>query len=787
MAKQKKVKKTIAPWSFILIGLGVFLLLSLTSYQPNDVSYYRSPPNSPSHNFIGPVGAWCAFGLYFVLGLGAYIIPLSLLIWGIFALKKIKFEKRPDIFAFAWSALLISTSGLLTLAGEWLQNPPLLARWQLPGLGGITGAVISNHFLIKFFGRSGTALILATICIVSLVYLTELRIISACAWLLKKAGLGIAQLTKIIWLNFCRIISLPQKIIRRRIIEARQKKETQIQELPEKKKPKAEGGLKITDILKKRIKPVVTPAGETKRKIKVSTPTPSSFKPAPKTLPKPPGQLISPEQYQLPPLDLLEAAPIVTERDSKEDLTQSAKVLEKTLAEFGISIRVTSIQRGPVVTLYEISLAPGTKVGKITALGDDIALGMRVGGVRIIAPIPGKAAVGIEVPNTKPKFVYLREVLTTPKFVQTKAKLPLALGMDVAGHPLISDLSEMPHLLIAGTTGSGKTVCLNALILSLLFKRKPDELKMLMVDPKMVELSAYKNIPHLIVPLIHDPKKASLGLAWVVREMERRYELFATTGVRNLEGFNTRPGREKCKKLHEMDGKLTEIDYQQDTPATLPYIVIIIDELADLMMVAQADIETAIGRLAQLSRAVGIHIVLATQRPSVDVLTGVIKANFSCRISFQVASKVDSRTVLDTGGADTLLGKGDMLFVPPGSSKLIRAQCTLVRDAEIRRVVDYIVSQQKAQFGPQGPGQGVFHKLQKVQEEMDEDPLFQQAVDVVLTTQQASVSVLQRKLRIGYNRAARIVDMMEARGIVSPLADGKRDILLDRNEIFTDS
>lgn len=716
-------------WGLGIIGIGIFLFLALASYHPNDVGFYLTPPNRPTHNIMGPVGAWMGFVLYFVFGFSAYIIPLFSTLWGTYKLRKLPFKKRPDIYIFAWCLFVINICGLLTIL-EKIFN--ITQNLKLISIGGLTGTIVGERIAVKYFGPAGAILIMTAICVIAVIYITELRF-----WILIKwSGKAMINSGKWIYTNL------------KNTLKRRRRPQIPLSRTPTPTPDRQTVSVARTDI------PIQAASAK-------KMPVPSTIS----------------GKYTLPPIDLLEPPLNITQRESKDDLTQNAKILVNTLKEFSIIVEVTNIQPGPVVTLYELVLAPGTKVGKITSLSDDIALSMRVGSVRIIAPIPGKSAVGIEVPNTKPRFVYLKEVVTTNEFQGSNAKIPLALGMDVSGNPLVSDLTEMPHLLVAGTTGSGKTVCLNTIILSILFRSRPDEVKLLMVDPKMVELAVYKNIPHLLVPVIHDPKKASLGLTWVVREMEHRYELFARTGVRNIEGYNTRPESAKeTRELSNMEEGLLEIDYEKEPPSRLPYIVIIIDELADLMMVAPADIEVAIGRLAQLSRAVGIHIILATQRPSVDVLTGVIKANFSTRISFQVASRVDSRTVLDTNGADMLLGKGDMLLMPPGSSKLIRAQCSLIRDIEIQRVVEYIVSQKKAQFGSAQAKEIVFKKLAESTEE--EDPLFNEAVDVILITQQASVSVLQRKLKIGYNRAARIVDMMEQKSIVGPLADGKRDILV---------
>jgi S-DNA-T family DNA segregation ATPase FtsK/SpoIIIE len=458
--------------------------------------------------------------------------------------------------------------------------------------------------------------------------------------------------------------------------------------------------------------------------------------------------------YHLPTLDLLDSPPPIEARQIKEDLTHNARILEETLDDFGISVKVTDIERGPVITRYELEPAPGVKLNRIVTLSDDISLAMKAQSIRIVAPIPGKARVGVEIPNIQSSLVYLKDVLESKDFQEAESKLTLALGKDIAGHSVVTDLGEMPHLLIAGTTGSGKTVCVNSLILSMLFRTTPNDLKFLMVDPKMVELAPFNGLPHLLCPVVTDAKKAAVALGWVVMEMEERYQLLAKAGARNIEAYN--------KKEQEK----------------MPYIVVIIDELADLMIVARDQIESAITRLAQLSRAVGIHLIMATQRPSVDVVTGVIKANFPARISFKVASKVDSRTVLDLNGADKLLGKGDMLFLRPGEAKLIRAQGTLVSDKEIEKVVDFIKEQAEPVYNEQ-----ILQEQQKsaLAKNGEKDELYDEAVRVVMETNQASVSILQRRIRLGYTRAARIIDMMELDGLVGPFEGSKaRRILVDR-------
>ncbi len=464
----------------------------------------------------------------------------------------------------------------------------------------------------------------------------------------------------------------------------------------------------------------------------------------------------------LPPLSLLNDPPPLKE-EGEGILKQRAKKLEEVLEEFGLKGEVVGIHKGPVVTSYEIKPGSGVKVHQILSLADDIALAMKTPSIRIISPIPGKSAIGIEIPNPHPRFVYLKEILASEEFRSSPSKLTLALGKEIQGKPLVADLKQMPHLLIAGTTGSGKTVCLHSLITSILFNAYPQEVKFLLIDPKMVELAPFSTIPHLFSPIVSGSKKAANALKWMVEEMDLRYQKLAEVGVREIERFNERM---------EEEGRGEE---------KLPYVVVVIDELADLMTVASREVEDSIMRLAQLSRAAGIHLILATQRPSVDVITGVIKANFPCRISFQVSSKVDSRTILDTGGAEKLLGKGDMLFLPPGSPKPIRAQGCLITEEEIERVVGYLQKMGRPEFVRKE-----FPEEKKEEEQevlpAEKDPLFKEAVRVILTTGQASASHLQRRMRIGYARAGRLIDLMEKRGIVGPARGSKpREILVDES------
>ncbi|WP_027408745.1 DNA translocase FtsK [Anoxybacteroides tepidamans] len=471
--------------------------------------------------------------------------------------------------------------------------------------------------------------------------------------------------------------------------------------------------------------------------------------------------------YQLPPLDLLRLPKPTHQTKDHANIYANARKLEKTFQSFGVKAKVTQVHLGPAVTKYEVYPDVGVKVSKIVSLSDDLALALAAKDIRIEAPIPGKSAIGIEVPNEEIATVSLREVLEATEHYKPDAKLVIGLGRDISGEAVVAELNKMPHLLVAGATGSGKSVCINGIITSLLVRAKPHEVKMMMIDPKMVELSVYNGIPHLLAPVVTDPKKASQALKKVVSEMERRYELFSHTGTRNIEGYN----------------EYIERHNQQSTvkQPLLPYIVVIVDELADLMMVASSDVEDSITRLAQMARAAGIHLIIATQRPSVDVITGVIKANIPSRIAFSVSSQTDSRTILDMGGAEKLLGRGDMLFLPMGASKPVRVQGAFVSDEEVEAVVQFVISQQKAQY------QEEMIPADTSDEETDfDDELYEEAVQLVIEMQSASVSMLQRRFRIGYNRAARLIDAMEARGVVGPYEGSKpRAVLIPKENAKT--
>jgi len=708
----------------ILVAIGLMVLASLLRFERLDLSFYTSHPNIPPKNLLGIFGAHLGNIIIFLFGRpGSFIIPLFILLLGIkFFRQQIPYLSIPRISGFCILLLSIASFiGMFNLNNEYM-------RFYYAGF---LGAFISN-FVTSYFGRLGGFIIFITLIILSVALTAEILISSLLLNIINKTSAV-----------FKPIFSFKKKA-RPAVIKPdfSQKKEAKDSLVLSAKPGIVESIFKTPLPIKPKIQinPTLLKQSELNNIKKGGVKTkPSELKIG---------------DYRLPSLDLLESPPPPEARQIKEDLSHNARILEETLDDFGISVKVTDIERGPIITRYELEPAPGVKLNRIVALGDDIALTMKAQSVRIVAPIPGKARVGVEVPNIQSSFVYLKEVFVSSEFKEAESKLTLALGKDIAGMPVVSDLGDMPHLLIAGTTGSGKTVCVNCLILSMLFKASPAELKFLMVDPKMVELAPFNGLAHLLCPVVTDAKKASVALNWVVNEMEERYQLLAKIGVRNIEAYN-------------------------EKQENIPYIVVIIDELADLMSVARDQIENAITRLAQLSRAVGIHLILATQRPSVDVITGVIKANFPARISFKVASKVDSRTVLDMNGADKLLGKGDMLFLRPGESKLIRAQGPLVTDKEIERVVEFIKSQSEPVYDEE-----ILKEQQKSSfANGQKDEFYEQAVRVIMESGQASVSILQRRMRLGYTRAARIIDMMEQEGLIGSFEGSRpRRILIDREE-----
>ncbi|MBI5143886.1 MAG: DNA translocase FtsK [Candidatus Omnitrophica bacterium] len=691
--------------AIILFAIAILVFISLATFDFSDLEVFTSKVNSPIKNFAGLFGAYLGGILFFIMGLSSYCIPLLILSWAVARFSGITPQKL-YFKLFGTFFLILASSSLFSIFGKGDDNS---FRFNL---GGMVGLVFSD-LLIKYLGRAGALLTIVVLFLLSVLLATEFLLLPFLSGLFKKI--------KSFFLG-----------LKERYLTKREAPVFTVKRTP----PPA---AKASPQVRPKALPTTPRSKEVVEKIPLTTQG----------------------EYRLPGLDLLDSPPPIEERKIKDDFEANARILEETLRDFEIEAKVVTFNKGPVITRYELEPAPGVKIHRITSLSDNIALAMKAQSVRIVAPIPGKGTIGVEVPNSTSALVYLKEVLDSKEYKGARSKLKLALGKDIAGAPVVTDLATMPHLLIAGATGSGKTVCVNSVVTSLLYNSTPEELKFIMVDPKRVELAIFNELPHLLSPVVTEPKKVASALDWVVNEMDSRYELFAKAGVRNIDLYN-----EKAK-------------FGKERAARLPYIVIVIDELADLMMVAQQDIEGAITRLAQLSRAVGIHIIIATQRPSVDVITGVIKANFPARISFKVASKVDSRTVLDINGADKLLGRGDMLFVEPGASKPIRAQGSLISDREIENITNFIRSQRGPEYVEEiieAHKKASFRKFEK-------DEVYEEAVKVILETGQASVSMLQRRLGLGYTRAARLIDMMEDEGIVGPYQGSKpRDILLSSEE-----
>lgn len=708
----------------ILVAVGLMILASLIRFDRLDLVLYTSHPNSPAKNLLGVFGAWLAGLIIFLFGnISSFVIPALVIMLGVKYFRQDKpYLSLPRLLGMF--VLLVSISSLIGMFN--LHNDPLRFQWA-----GFFGALTAN-FVTTYFSRLGGFIIFITFIILSLALVTEILISS----LFLKFGDNLKSI-------LAKVLAVFAKGPKPAAFKPKPAPNNKPAALPKKPEPPLPAA-----------KPkIFMPQQEAEVKPRILI----KNKPQSEEVKLRPAELKIGD-YHLPSVDLLEDAPAADTKQMKEDLEACARTLEETLEDFGISAKVTDIIRGPVITRYELEPAAGVKINRIEALSDDIALAIKAQSIRIIAPIPGKGRVGVEVPNLQSSVVCIKDLLTSAECHKQKSPLTIALGKDITGRPIFGDLDDMPHLLIAGTTGSGKTVCVNTCILSLLYRDSPNDLKFLMIDPKMVELMPFNGLPHLLCPVVTDAKKAAVALNWVVTEMEARYQLLSKAGARNIEAYN-----EKQEKI--------------------PYIIVVVDEFADLMSVARDQIENAITRLAQLSRAVGIHLILATQRPSVDVITGVIKANLPARVSFKVASKVDSRTVLDTNGAEALLGKGDMLFLQPGKEDLVRIQGALVKDAEIERVVDFIKQQAEPAYDDQ-----ILKEQQKGNlANGDKDDLYDEAVRVVMESNQASVSILQRRMRLGYTRAARIIDMMEMDGLVGPFEGSKpRRILVDREAWLKD-
>ena len=897
----------------VLISIALLLLVALFSYERADIPLNNLPANQPKHNWIGPIGAWLAYGVFFAFGAAGYLLPALLFGFGLAYLVDALKHLRG---CWHWAGLL-----LIAFVGLLDQYSPMFSAFKANldsgSAGGFLGLTINDR-LFDYCGRVGATIIFFTFWLISLLYLTNFhlahfwrglftrkegdattspadaelerrarqledearrlqqeveksnRVAASAAEKAEKSEIaakpnavlpvepakpsGLGPDLMPVPEPTVRDLSVPQlksarpgkakpsdpapptpapnptdkPVLEGEVISAREIAAATSGEVlgrkPGEKAKDAAGapaeappsppapspdGAKDADLTLPAALPGAGPSAPDVAATPDSTPPPNPAAPRPKPPPRKPKQVTvaaSPQikNYQCPSIDLLNSPDLtVKPTETKEELMANARLMQQTLAQFGIEVALGDITKGPTITRYELHPAPGVKLEKISGLTNNIAAALKAERIHILAPVPGKSSVGVEVPNLIKTKVIMRDILESEEWQRTKARIPLALGKDVYGHPIVADLGEMPHLLIAGSTGSGKSVCINSIIASLLYRFSPDQVRFVMIDPKVVELQQYNVLPHLVVPVVTDPKKVILALRWVVSEMEKRYQIFARMGVRNISSFNSRPKDKPLPKREPelplsakkekiepgADGFAVELDEAMVTapdeeiliPEKLSYIVVIIDELADLMLVAPADVEMAIARITQMARAAGIHCIVATQRPSVDVITGVIKANIPARIAFQVAAKVDSRTILDAMGADKLLGKGDMLYLPPGSAKLIRAQGALVTDQEIQSIVDFIAPQGKPSYEVE-----IHQQLSKPAADFDgggseeDEDLIQQCIEVIRSEQKASVSLMQRRLRLGYTRAARIMDELEQRGIVGPSKGAEpRDILID--------
>jgi S-DNA-T family DNA segregation ATPase FtsK/SpoIIIE len=744
-AAQLKTAYTIFIWT-----LAFLLFLSLITYDPMDVSYNTTRPNYPTSNSVGIIGALTAFGCFFAFGFSAYLFVFILFFLGGVMLRQEggKGISMGVVRVVAAVFMILSMCCLLQMPVN-SRAMEAARRMNIVGAGGVVGEILDVRFMLPYMGYAGSLIICGAVAIASVLVFTRFNAFYYIGVLLKKL--------------FCavdRSVRLTAEVIKhkRRTVPLNVNK-VRVQQFarPSRGRRKVKVAVALPKEEQEELLKVGTREDKTPRRDEEKTAEP----------PRPPKARTprTVSGYKLPDVALLNEGVSQKELRITENIEKNVGLLRATLREFGIDAEVGNVIRGPVITRYEVHPSPGVKIQKITTLADDIALAMAAGSIRIVAPIPGKSAVGIEVPNSKATLVGLKELLLSKEYKRLKRWIPLAIGREISGAPVIADLTEMPHLLIAGATGSGKTVCINSMILSILFSCTPDEIKLILIDPKRVEMTNFRNIPHLITPVVTEPKLVSQVLYWALREMESRYELFSTHLVRNIVSFNTKIKQNGAKVTGE-DGK----------PVTrLPYMVVIIDELADLMLVARKDVEDPVIRLAQMGRAAGIHIILATQRPSVNVITGLIKANFPTRIAFKVATRVDSKVILDTMGADRLLGRGDMIFIPPGSSRRLRIQGTLVGDDEINAAVDFVKQEGSPDYREDILTAGPKEEL--TYDDMD-DNLYDDAVKVVRQLGQASASMLQRRMRIGYTRAARLVDMMEERGIVGPAQGSKpREII----------
>ena len=773
----------------VLIAISLLMLLSLLSFVPGEAQTVVAgdPVSRPPRNLIGSFGALLAEGLFYLIGGAAYLFPLLLGRLGIRCFSQspasIRVRTAGSSLAavFFLSAFLhLETTAIPTVASGMISR-------GMPG--GAVGQLVGDGLQAVFAGTGAHILIIAGF-LVSLLFTTPL---------------SIGEVVRRIPQRWAGLRERLAAVIPERSAEEPEESSNRSESAKRPQLVQAGMGMDSSAEPEEESEPVSIAAPP----VIQQAATASSIAVEEELEPEIAAAPVEAGDYRLPDPEVLLSDPSgPLSRMDDEELKVQSEVLSKALASFGIDGRVTEVRPGPVVTMYEFEPVPGTKVARIVSLADDVALALKAVSLRIVAPLPGKSVVGIEVPNRSRETVSLKEVLMSETFTRARSRLTLALGKDIFGAPVTADLKTMPHLLVAGATGAGKSVSLNTMLLSILFSAKPSEVKLLLIDPKMLEFQSYEGIPHLLRPVITDPKSAARGLGWVVAEMERRYKLLAEASVRNIDSYNR-----KVAGLHEAfaDRTVPPVEQQelpmqflseeqrlsagetaiaegepgcmrsvQTPPEPLPYIVVMIDELADLMMVAPKDVEDKIARLAQMARASGIHLVLATQRPSVDVLTGLIKANFPARIAFQVSSKTDSRTILDANGAEALLGRGDMLYLASGTGRLARLHGAFVSDDDVGSVVDFVKKQALPAYNQ------ALQSLQSEEaaKEEEKDEVYEQAKDLVLTTGQASASLIQRRLRVGYPRAARMIEQMETEGIVGAAGrDGRREVLGRRGPV----
>jgi S-DNA-T family DNA segregation ATPase FtsK/SpoIIIE len=736
--------------------VALVLLVALASYSPDDPGFSYTGNAAPIHNRIGVAGAWVSDVLFFLFGWPAFLLPVVLAVAAVALQRRVQgltvSRMNTAVRVAGFVLLLAASCGLTTL------------HWQAGSLrqtaGGVVGGLVGNG-LAAWLDFLGATLVLIA------AWMGGISVAFHVSWLTVMDRLGSLAWRGLGWLR-------TRWASRKDVAEGRERRQARKEAVEtEQKKSATRAPPRIEPP-----RPVVEKSARVERERQVSL-----FDP--------------PKANELPPLKLLDDPPAREPLYSAEALEALSRLVEMKLKDFGIDVEVVAVQPGPVVTRFELRPAPGVKASQITALAKDLARALSVLSVRVVEVIPGKSVMGLEIANEKREIVTLGEIIRSRAYDEMHSPLALALGKDIGGQPVVADLARMPHLLIAGTTGSGKSVALNAMVLSLLYKSTAEHVRLIMIDPKMLELSVYEGIPHLLAPVVTDMKQASNALRWGIAEMDRRHQLMAALGVRNIAGFNRRvkdaidagkPIRDPVMTARAANDP--SIDQSQILDLTpLPYIVVIVDEFADLMMIVGKKVEDLITRLAQKARASGIHLVLATQRPSVDVITGLIKANIPCRIAFQVSARVDSRTILDQMGAETLLGHGDMLYLPPGTSMPTRVHGAFVSDQEVHRVVDALKSPTPPDYieevlsGPRGPIPGLPGEEGEGdggggEGDAEQDPLYDEAVRIVTTERKPSISYVQRRLKIGYNRAARLLEAMELAGLVGPLqSNGARDVL----------